>query len=360
MAELPTEEQAKLAKENRSFEIIVIVSSFTIFAMIAVGLRLFTRLKITKMFGQEDVFIIFAMASAIALGGFQIKEAAWGNGRHQLFMDQTATEWMLIYLYCSIPTYNIALFFVRISILLQYRRIFVFSRGVWSANTFLMGVSAAFALESVFVGVFQCVPIDAFWDTKKMPAARCINVIAWYYANAGLNVAVDLLIAVLPVRAIWRLHIPAKQKVAVQLILTMGWVICIVSILRLHSLIVLGKHPEDISWHGAAPAYFSAIEVNLGIVCASLPALKPLIARVVPEFLMRQLSHLSRLTRTATSDHQSCMLSEDDHRWHAAIGDDLTPPSPLPPDQVFVTREFGRHSEINTNLGEVERTYHTG
>lgn len=70
------------------------------------------------------------------------------------------------------------LFFVRISILLQYRRIFVTSRGVWSANTAIMGVCVAFALESVFVGVFQCIPIDALWNFRKMPTARCINMIA--------------------------------------------------------------------------------------------------------------------------------------------------------------------------------------
>lgn len=50
-----------------------------------------------------------------------------------------------------------------------------------------------------------------------------LTCFSWYYANAGLNVVVDLLIAILPVRAIWRLYISVKQKIALQLILTMGW-----------------------------------------------------------------------------------------------------------------------------------------
>lgn len=56
------------------------------------------------------------------------------------------------------------------------------------------------------------------------------------------------------------------------------------SILRLHSLVEFSKYPDDSSWHGIPTAYWSAIEVNLGIVCASTPALKPLVARVIPRF----------------------------------------------------------------------------
>jgi hypothetical protein len=108
-----------------------------------------------------------------------------------------------------------------------------------------------------------------------------------YYANASLNIATDLLVAVLPMKAIWALQLPKMQKVALLAILTLGWFVCIVSILRLHALVVLAQHPEDQTWYSTATAYWSAIEVNLAIVCASTPALKPLVVKVIPAFSTR-------------------------------------------------------------------------
>jgi hypothetical protein len=44
-----------------------------------------------------------------------------------------------------------------------------------------------------------------------------------YHANAALNITTDLLVAALPVRQLWRLQIALKQKIALLIILTLGW-----------------------------------------------------------------------------------------------------------------------------------------
>jgi hypothetical protein len=95
------------------------------------------------------------------------------------------------------------------------------------------------------------------------------------------------MIALLPVKSIWGLQIPNRQKIALVGILTIGWFVCLVSILRLHALIILSHHPKDRTYYSATAAYWSSIEMNLGIVCACLPALKPLIVRIIPGFSTR-------------------------------------------------------------------------
>jgi hypothetical protein len=60
-----------------------------------------------------------------------------------------------------------------------------------------------------------------------------------------------------------------------------------VSVLRLNALIIVSRNPQDATWYGSATAYWSAIEMNLAIVCASTPALKPLIVRIIPAFSSR-------------------------------------------------------------------------
>lgn len=92
------------------------------------------------------------------------------------------------------------------------------------------------------------------------------------------------MVAVIPVRGIWNLQIPNRQKIAVLGILTIGWFVCIVSVLRVFALNEFQKHQDDATYYSAPTAYWSCIEANLAIVCASLPALKPLIVRIVPVF----------------------------------------------------------------------------
>ena len=115
------------------------------------------------------------------------------------------------------------------------------------------------------------------------------------------------MIAMLPIRSILALQIPQQQKFALLIILTIGWFVCVVSILRLRALVVLAQHPEDTTWYSAPTAYWSAIEANLAIVCASLPALKPLIVRVIPAFSTR---------RGSSREYSSASVSSNSHRLH--------------------------------------------
>jgi len=60
--------------------------------------------------------------------------------------------------------------------------------------------------------------------------------------------------------------------------------VVITSILRLHSLYVVSR-ATDITWYNVGAATWSAVEVNVGIICACLPTLRPLIGRIFPSIL---------------------------------------------------------------------------
>ncbi len=119
-----------------------------------------------------------------------------------------------------------------------------------------------------------------------------------------MNIFTDLMVAIIPVRGIWSLQIPRRQKLALLGILTIGWFVCIVSVLRVYALNVLHNHPDDQTYYSAPAAYWSAIESNLAIVCASLPALKPLIVRIVPVFGTRGSSRGGGSTAASANNHR--------------------------------------------------------
>jgi hypothetical protein len=146
------------------------------------------------------------------------------------------------------------------------------------------------------------------------------------------------MVAVIPVRGIWSLRIPKRQKTALLGILTIGWFVCIVSVLRVFALKDFNKHPNDKTYYSAPTAYWSNIEANLAIVCASLPALKPLVVTIIPDFGTRHSSR-GRGSIAASGNryrlHKLCSKST----WRS--GDDkekLTSDSSASQAQSFASR----------------------
>ncbi|KAF3912468.1 hypothetical protein ABW20_dc0104410 [Dactylellina cionopaga] len=255
-----------------------IVITFTAFALVIVTLRAITRFVIIRRPGLEDYFLVTAMAASIVTGVCQVFQVQYGTGRHFAEVDLADWSTSLKYLFASIVAYNFSLTLTKTSILLQYLRIFT-HKGFRIAAYVMMFIVFGYATEAILTGIFNCVPVEAFWTGD--PTAKCIPREALWFANAGVNIFTDFSIAILPLPVIVKLNMPKRQKIPLMLIFALGFFICIVSILRLRFLIILSKS-MDPTWDQPATAYWSAIEMNISIVCACLPALKPLMSLVAP------------------------------------------------------------------------------
>jgi hypothetical protein len=77
-------------------------------------------------------------------------------------------------LYFSIITYNISLTATKISILLQYYRIFTLREMRIPVYVVLVIVSA-WGTTTLFTSIFSCVPIDAYWNVADSKGARCVH-----------------------------------------------------------------------------------------------------------------------------------------------------------------------------------------
>jgi hypothetical protein len=85
----------------------------------------------------------------------------------------------------------------------------------------MLVIVACSATANVLVCIFQCQPVKAAWDitiTKK----RCVQINAFYLANAATNIATDLLTYTLPIPLVLKLQVPRKQKVALGVMLSLG------------------------------------------------------------------------------------------------------------------------------------------
>jgi hypothetical protein len=151
----------------------------------------------------------------------------------------------------------------------------------------MMGITLTFMIAYLFALVFQCSPINYAWlrwDNEH--EGRCINVYVGIYAHAAINMVLDLIILLMPMPILLKLqtNYSWKQKSHVIVMFSFGVIVTAVCILRLNTLIVFGK-TQNPTWDYLPAALWSIVEMQVGVICACLPAAKVFFARLLPGWL---------------------------------------------------------------------------
>ncbi|KAF1911324.1 hypothetical protein BDU57DRAFT_524386 [Ampelomyces quisqualis] len=266
-----------LPENSRGRQAIEASASFTAIAFVVVSLRLYARFFLVRCAGLEDYFIVLAMICSLGLTiaiGYQAK---WGMGQRLEELDPETVQMSLKAFWSSLIVYYLSLGLTKTSILLQYQRVFTTKRfqGVcWT----LMGIVVVYTIWTVFSSIFACIPVRAFWTREK---ASCINQFAMWFTNAAINIITDFAIIILPIPVIRSLNLGRQQKIALISIFAVGGFVCIVSILRLQSLVAI-SNSSDPTYDNPPAATWSSVELNVGIICSCLPLLRPILTRFLP------------------------------------------------------------------------------
>ena len=89
-----------------------------------------------------------------------------------------------------------------------------------------IGWFAIIVFISIFITIFQCWPVHAFWDRTVINDATCIPKDT-YYVLALLFVVVntftDLVFATLPVYMVWSIRLDTRTKISVIVVLSLGY-----------------------------------------------------------------------------------------------------------------------------------------
>ncbi|KIX09440.1 uncharacterized protein Z518_00520 [Rhinocladiella mackenziei CBS 650.93] len=190
----------------------------------------------------------------------------------------------------------------KLAILCFYLRVFPeknFRRVAFCTMAMTVGYMIAFIL----VSVFQCRPVSlawTHWDGEHEGVCNNVNAQGW--AAAAINIALDLVILIMPLRLISKLNLHWKKKVQIMIMLSVGGFVTIVSILRLETLFHFATSP-NVSWDGTAFGYWSCIEMDVGVICACMPALYSLFKYYFPQVFSGTVQ--SKSTGNGTSGGRS-------------------------------------------------------
>lgn len=114
--------------------------------------------------------------------------------------------------YVAETYYNPLIFVTKLSILIQYYKIFVAFHGsktYWMIQI-LIWLNALFYFAITLVFIMPCFPIKRFWD-PTVPG-RCIDLPMVLMASAFINIFSDISILILPIFKVWQLQLTRKRK----------------------------------------------------------------------------------------------------------------------------------------------------
>lgn len=247
-------------------------------------MRLWARIFVVKSLGIDDYLICVAALLSWAFIAATLVSVRYGLGSHISDVEEHyGAEDLVTYAYVvwlSSLFYNACLGFIKVSALALYMRLG--DRTLRRLAMVMIGVVTCQASANVLAAIFQCAPISAAWD--KTGEYKCIDINAFYLANAAVNIFTDLLTYSLPIPLALKLQMPLRQRIGLAVILCLGLFACVSSIIRI-SYIPQMLVSTDATWAIAGAMYWSVIETNIGILSASIPSWKVLAKRYVPRLL---------------------------------------------------------------------------
>lgn len=129
---------------------------------------------------------------------------------------------------------------VKISVLFFYLRIFPQDWFRYACFA-TMAACAGYGIAFLLVSVFQCRPLQFAWNHwDGEHAGNCNDINAQGWTSAAINVILDIVVLALPMPVIAKLELNKRKKGLVLLMFSTGFVVTIISILRLQVLVNFG------------------------------------------------------------------------------------------------------------------------
>lgn len=215
-----------------------------------------------------------------------------------------------------------------------------------------------------FMNIFQCHPMRAAWDVT-IETAKCLPLLTEFICSAPVNIVTDLAILALPIPVLTGMRLPPRQKTILIFTFALGIFVTVVDVVRIYYLQqavgMVPMNPSDnpsaiygqssnFPWNASLSLMWSAVEVNVGIICGCIPTLKPLIIRILPAMIIdpdgtrsstRDSAQLDAVIKQDNSDSSQPITSSTLNDSHASSGG-----GPQAPEQAHV------HTSNNDRLSE--------
>lgn len=118
------------------------------------------------------------------------------------------------------------------------------------------------------------------WDGTRTPD-YCINQNTFYLVAAAVNIALDIAIVLIPIPELIKLSLSGRKKIFLSAIFGVGSITIVVSCIRLSAVAQYATSTNPM-FDNLMSGVYSILEINVGIICVSMPAFRRFLAILVP------------------------------------------------------------------------------
>ncbi|KAF3062123.1 hypothetical protein GL218_03952 [Daldinia childiae] len=253
----------------------------------AVGLRFWSRSLRRVKTRLSDYTIVISWLFTLGLvisENYTITKGGIGQNSADASLEELlfSTKQFLVIGVCG----TLAVTFVKISILDFLLSVFATNNVFRIVDYTLMAITSAYGISFTIVTLAGCRPFEANWDKLSHPDFQCINTSHFYVAQGAIGAALDCLILLLPIPLVWTLSMKTNKKIALTFLFTIGILICAISFVRLAYNTQQEYMLTHFTEYGGIATLLGALEANLSIVCACLPAMPQLLAAFAEKIKM--------------------------------------------------------------------------
>ncbi|KAI9158343.1 Satratoxin biosynthesis SC14 cluster protein [Paramyrothecium foliicola] len=276
-------------------------------------LRLYARWSTSGRLALDDYLVAIAGIAFVALIFIAQINGHMAFGVDVWTVDIPVMTTGLKWFFIGESLYLFVLGLTKVSVMCFYLRIFpqrAFRYTTYACISFVVASTTAFIL----VQIFQCRPIEFTWEgwTSDERPEKCLDVNILAYAAAGSSIFQDVMVLILPLPLVYKLQTGRRAKFGITLMFSLGIFVLVTSCVRLRYIVGFG-HTHNPSWDYTDPAIWSGLEVAVSVIVVCLPAIRLLVDRLKPGWLVTAFSR-SRTTSgkdTAMAGTKSSTLRKD-------------------------------------------------
>ncbi|KAK8152882.1 hypothetical protein BKA80DRAFT_227481 [Phyllosticta citrichinensis] len=297
---------AEVRDQSSTFSTIGIVGM--VVAFLAFLLRMAASIgKTGRAVSWDDWTMLLLVILAIPPAVFAPILADNGMGKDIWTLTPEQITNVLHYYYFGEIFYVVALGISKISVLFFYLRVFPakdFRMIIYAT----MGVCVVYCIVFGIVTALQCSPVSYAWTQwDGLHEGKCNDIHIQGYVAAAVNILLDVIVMVLPLKHLAGLNLGIKKKLMVMAMFSVGIFIVLTSIIRLESLVHFANS-QNITWDYFEAGYWSLIEVYVSIICGCMPSHRFLFAKFWPK-IKDTVNSTGKSTGTSSTSRSATQLS---------------------------------------------------
>jgi len=219
-----------------------------------------------------------------------------GLGKHIYMLDPAGMSNFLKTVYGTALLWSSSLAFAKASYLLQLMRLTFRNSLERRIVIAVLSLSIAFSIAQFFIMAFGCTPINYMWkqaDPTYTGKGRCFSSTQIGLITGSFNIAMDLIIWLIPMPALFRIKLPAREKFPLFIIFMLGGGVFICSVARVANVRRIDpivQKTRDMTYYQVDVFIFSLLEPSIAVICSSLATLRPLARKCFPNIFGSRLA----------------------------------------------------------------------